>query len=102
MELTRKLWYAFTIVGGDLVLQPDNVSTQYLRVGGTMALLLKNIDTDTIRPIKRWRSKRMISYPHIISCPLIQRHASIMVVTMDYTLIPAAIVIPTYVGTTAE
>ena len=40
--------------------QPDNISAQSLRAGSAMALLLGNIDADTIRLIGRWFGDKIL------------------------------------------
>ena len=62
-----------------------------------MALLLGNIDADTIWIIGRWHSKEMLHYLHIMARPLIQGHATTMVASGGYTLVPPATFQPSYV-----
>ena len=72
---------------------PDKkISSRSLQAGGAMALLLRNIDTDTIYLIGQWRSNKIMCYLRIAVCLLIQGHTTTMVAAGNYTLIP---VVPT-------
>ena len=47
-ELTHTLRTSCINVGENLVFQTNHISTGYLRTGGVMVILLRNIDADTI------------------------------------------------------
>ena len=66
-----------------------------------MALLLENIDTDSIRIIRRWRSDEILSYLHVTLRTFIQVHDVMMVSAGNYTLIPVANCLPSAVRTPA-
>ena len=53
---------ATTLMGPKVGFMPEDVSTQSLRAGGAMALLMARVDTDTIRLVGRWRSDVMLRY----------------------------------------
>ena len=55
-----------------------------------MALLLGNIDLDSIPIIRRCKINEMLRYIHVKSCHLIQIHASMMFSVGYGTLIPVA------------
>ena len=41
-----------------------DISTRYLLAGGSMALLMARVDSDTIRLVGRWRGNTMLCYLH--------------------------------------
>ena len=53
--------------GAEIGFTPKDVSAQYLREGGVMALLTAQVDPDTIRIMERWRSNTIICYLHTMS-----------------------------------
>ena len=48
-----------------------------------MALLLENIEADTIRIIGRWRSDEILRYLHVTARPLMQVNAVTIVAARD-------------------
>eukprot|EP00957_Ditylum_brightwellii_P112765 8596676-Ditylum_brightwellii.AAC.1 len=56
-----------------------------------MALLLGNIDSDTIRLIGCWRSDEMLRYLHTTARQLMRNHAATMVANGNYKLLSAAL-----------
>ena len=100
-NLTQTLRVACVNVGGSLVLLPKQISSWSLQSSGTMALLLGNVETDTIRIIGRWSSDYMLCYLHVTARPLMKGHAANIVATGDYTLILAATFISSSDGTPA-
>ena len=59
-----------------------------MRAGGTMALLMACVDTDTIHLVGRWRSDVMLRYLHTTAQKITEGLASRMVQHRDYALIP--------------
>ena len=55
-----------------------------------MDLLLRNIYSNTIYLISRWRINKMICCIHVTAWHIMQGHAATMVTAVYYTLIPAA------------
>ena len=80
---------AYTTMGEVLGPNTRKISARFLCTGSAMVLLLRNIDTDTIHLIRRWRSDIILLYPHFTSCPVIKVHETTMVAVGNYTLIPA-------------
>ena len=58
---------------------PDDASARSMRNGGTMALLMECVDTDTIRLVGRWRRNAMISYLHTTAQTLTEGLTACMV-----------------------
>ena len=52
-----------------------------------MALLLGNVDKNTIKMVGRWRSDEMMRHLHISARQLIHNHAATMYTNADYTLV---------------
>ena len=89
-NLTQTLRVACVNVGGSLVLLPKQISSWSLQSSGTMALLLGNVETDTIRIIGRWSSDYMLCYLHVTAHALMQNRSVTMVAIRYHTHIPAA------------
>ena len=87
--------------GGSLGLQTKHTSARSLQAGGAMVILIGNIDTDTIRIIRRWHSVKIMRYLHVIAQPHMQGHAATMFDSRDYTLIPATTSLPSDFGSPA-
>lgn len=68
-------------------LLPTDVSARSLRASGAMALLCKQVDTDLIRLLGRWRSDR---YLHLQAQPIMHGFAEKMLQGGDYSLLPSA------------
>ena len=64
-----------------------------------MEILLGSIDADTIRIIRRWRSKETLCYIHVTARPLMQGYTANIAVNGGYALIPAETSPPSAVGT---
>ena len=65
-----------------------DVSARYLQVGRAMALLLAQVDTDTIHLVGRWQSNTMLRYLHTTAKNFTQGLAMSMVHYGTYALIP--------------
>ena len=61
-----------------------------MQAGGTMALLMACVDTDTIRLVGRWRSDVMLRYLRTTAKTFTEGLTSRMVQHGDYALIPLA------------
>ena len=61
-----------------------------MRAGGAMALLVVQVDTDTIRLVGRWLSDIMLRYLHTTAQTFTEGIASRMVQHGYYALIPPA------------
>ena len=62
-----------------------------------MELLLRNIDTNTIRLIGMWRRDEMLCYLHVTEQTLMQGHAVIVVasdITPSYQYLPFSPYLP--------
>jgi len=71
-------------------LLPSDVSARSLRASGAMALLCKQVDTDLIRLMGRWRSDEMLRYLHLQAQPVMHSFAEKMLQGGDYSLLPSA------------
>jgi len=71
-------------------LLPSDVSARSLRASGAMALLCKQVDTDLIRLMGRWRSDEMLRYLHLQAQPVMHGFAEKMLQGGDYSLLPSA------------
>eukprot|EP00957_Ditylum_brightwellii_P115456 8806215-Ditylum_brightwellii.AAC.1 len=78
MDITTLLRKGASHIGADIGLKPTEISARALRAGGAMALLLGNIDSDTIRLIGRWHSNEMLRYLHTTARQLMRNHAATM------------------------
>ena len=87
-EINAALRAATTIIGPYVGFKPDNVRACSMRPGGTMALLMARVNTDTIRLMGRWRCGAMLRYLHTTVQMFTEGLAERMVQHRDYALIP--------------
>jgi hypothetical protein len=61
-DITHALHVDAALIGPTLSFPTLEVSTRSLHVGGTMALLCADIDTDVILLLGRWKSDQMFRH----------------------------------------
>jgi len=64
------------------------MSAHSLRTSDTMALLCKQVDSDIIRLMARWRSDEMLCYLHLQAKPILDGFAEKMLEGGNYSLLP--------------
>ena len=103
-ELTHIIHAACFKIGEELGLHPDNISTQYLRLGGAMPLLLSNIYTYTVYLTAGGVANKFCATSTSQCAPscLMQGNAETMVTYGYYTLIPEVTLLPIAVCTSTE
>ena len=85
-DITTALRTSVAAIGAKFGLKPRDISALSLRASEAMALLLGNVDKNTIKMVGRWRSDEMMRYLHISARQLIHKHAATMYENSDYTL----------------
>jgi len=67
------------VYGADRVeIKPSEIEARSLRAGGATALLVANVDPNTIQLLGRWKSDAMLKYLHASANPNVQRFARSM------------------------
>ena len=89
-EITAQLRFAATACRPTTGLNPADISARSLRAGGAMALLVGNVDTDTIKLLGRWHSDAMCRYLHQDSLGVMRRLSSLMLQHGDYNFLSAS------------
>ena len=64
-------------------MQPEHISAWYLLYGCAMALLIGNIDINTIHIIGTWYNDKMVHYLNVTERLLMKGHATNMVTYGD-------------------
>jgi hypothetical protein len=72
-----------------LGIAPQDISVRSLRLSGTMALPIADVDTDKIRLLGRWRSDEMLRYLHVQALPIVTPLTDLMVHHGFYSLLPS-------------
>ena len=85
--ITTVLRTTVTSIGKKYGLKPADISARNLRASGAMALLLGNVDSNTIKLLGRWRSDEMMKYLHTSAMQLTRNHATTMFKAANYTLL---------------
>ena len=85
--ITTVLRTTVTSIGKKYGLKPADISARNLRASGAMALLLGNVDSNTIKLLGRWRSDEMMKYLHTSVMQLSRKHAATMIQAANYTLL---------------
>jgi hypothetical protein len=67
---------------------PDEVSSQYLRAGGAMALLCGKIDKDLIQMLGQWHINTIICYLYMQARPIVQHFAAKIYNNGTYSFLP--------------
>jgi hypothetical protein len=68
---------------------PERVSARSLRASGAMALLNRNVASEKIALLARWKSAAMLRYLHTQARPLTHNFSNYMLEGGNYDLIPA-------------
>jgi hypothetical protein len=88
-ELNLHLCQTCSILRNTLGIAPQDISVRSLRLSGTMALPIADVDTDKIRLLGRWRSDEMLRYLHVQALPILTPLTDLMVHHGFYSLLPS-------------
>ena len=61
-EITKALWSEVVISSLQVGFNPEGVRALSMFAGGYMSMLLKRVDTNTLRLIRSWRINTMLCY----------------------------------------